>query len=182
MDLILWRHAQAQVGPPGWTPDAANAERVAQGLRPDLAPHEDLARALTPKGERQAERMAAWLNQRLPESTRVLVSPAVRAQQTALALGRASKTVAALGPSALPEALLKAARWPRARDPVLLVGHQPAFGQVVAQLLQGAGQAPHQASAEPWSIKKGAVWWIKGRERDGRWQLTLQAVQNPDFL
>jgi phosphohistidine phosphatase len=178
MDLILWRHAQAQVGPPGWVPDAANAERVAQGLRPDLLAHEDLARALTPKGERQAERMAAWLHQRLPESTRVLVSPAVRAQQTALALGRAFKTVASLDPDAPPEALLEAARWPRARDPVLVVGHQPAFGLLVAQLLQDADTAP----ADPWSIKKGAVWWIQSREREGRRQVTLQAVQNPELL
>ncbi len=178
MDLILWRHAQAQVGPPGWVPDAANAERIAQGLRPELSAPEDLARALTPKGERQAERMAAWLNQRLPESTRVLVSPAVRAQQTALALGRAYKTVAAIDPEASPDALLKAARWPRARDPVLLVGHQPALGQLVARLLTGA----EPLLVPAWSIKKGAVWWLKGRERDGAWQITLQAVQNPDFL
>ncbi|MEY2843891.1 MAG: hypothetical protein RI920_1928 [Pseudomonadota bacterium] len=178
MDLILWRHAQAQVGPPGWIPDADNAERVAQGLRPDLLAHEDLARALTPKGERQAERMAAWLNQRLPESTRVLVSPAVRAQQTALALGRAFKTVDALDPMAAPDALVKAARWPGARDAALVVGHQPALGLLVAQWFQGAGVPP----VEPWSIKKGAVWWLKCREREGRLQVTLQAVQNPEFL
>jgi phosphohistidine phosphatase len=178
VDLILWRHAQAQVGPPGWVPDAANAERVAQGQRPDLSLAEDLARALTPKGERQAERMAAWLNQRLPESTRVLVSPAVRAQHTALALGRACKTVATLDPTAGPDALLKAARWPRARDPVLVVGHQPALGLLVAQLLMGADQA----AIEPLSIKKGGVWWLKCREREGRLQVALQAVHNPDFL
>ena len=55
MDLILWRHAEAE--------EAARRRR-----RPG-------ARA-TPKGERQAERMAEWLNQRLPHSTRILVSPA----------------------------------------------------------------------------------------------------------
>jgi phosphohistidine phosphatase len=59
MDLILWRHAEAQ--------DA----RDGQG---------DLERALTTKGERQAERMAQWLTRRLGASTRVLVSPAQRCQ------------------------------------------------------------------------------------------------------
>ena len=56
MDLILWRHAHAG--------------------DPLADPLQDLQRALSPKGERQAKRMAEWLNQRLPESTRVLVSPA----------------------------------------------------------------------------------------------------------
>jgi phosphohistidine phosphatase len=53
MDLILWRHAEAVLE------------------RPD---HDDLDRALTTKGERQAQRVAEWLNQRLAASTRILVS------------------------------------------------------------------------------------------------------------
>ena len=113
MDLILWRHAQAEVGPPGWQPDAADEARVAAGERPHLSVAQDLARALTPKGERQADRMAAWLNQRLPASTRVLVSPALRTQQTAAALARPTRTVAALAPDAEVDALLQAAKWPR---------------------------------------------------------------------
>ena len=72
MDLILWRHAEAL------------EMREVQ---------EDLDRALTPKGERQAHRMAAWLNKQLPSSTRVLVSPARRAQQTAAALDRKFKKI-----------------------------------------------------------------------------------------
>ena len=77
MDLILWRHAEAL--------DADEA-------------HEDIDRALTARGERQAARMATWLNQHLPATTRVLVSPARRCQQTAAALERKFKSVAALGP------------------------------------------------------------------------------------
>ncbi len=68
MDLILWRHAEAHPQRDGQT---------------------DLERALTAKGERQAERMAEWLNRRLADSTRILVSPALRTQQTARALGAA---------------------------------------------------------------------------------------------
>jgi len=154
MDLILWRHAQAH---PLAEPDG-----------------DDLARALTAKGERQAERMAAWLNQRLADTTRVLVSPAKRTQQTAQALERPFKTVAALAPDALVDDVLQAVRWPDSKDPVLVIGHQPTLGMVAARLLAG-----HDL---PWSIRKGAVWWLRGRERDGVMQITLQAVQAADFL
>ena len=50
MDLILWRHAEA--------------EEATDGM-------EDLARALTPKGEKQAARMGAWLDRQLPRLQRV---------------------------------------------------------------------------------------------------------------
>ncbi|KQU73552.1 MULTISPECIES: phosphohistidine phosphatase SixA [unclassified Rhizobacter] len=153
MDLILWRHAEAHV------------LRDGQG---------DLERALTPKGERQAQRMAEWLNQRLAHSTRILVSPAMRTQQTAKALDKSFKTVPALAPEATAEAVLKAARWPDATEPVLMIGHQPTLGQVAALLLSGQPQA--------WSIKKGAVWWFRRRDREGVVDTVLQAVQAPDCL
>ena len=151
MDLILWRHAEAHL--------------LREG-------QDDMQRSLTTKGERQAKRMAEWLNQRLPESTRVLVSPAVRTQQTAQALERRFKTVVLLAPECSVEDLLKAARWPSATEPVLIVGHQPTLGIVAARLLAGADQA--------WSVKKGAVWWLAQRDREGLSQVTLQAVQGPD--
>jgi phosphohistidine phosphatase len=153
MDLILWRHAEAHVMREGQS---------------------DLERALTSKGERQAQRMADWLNQRIAHSTRILVSPALRAQQTAQALGKSFKTVDAIAPEGSVEALLKAARWPDATQPVLVVGHQPTLGLVAALLL-----AEHP---QPWNMKKGAVWWLRSREREGEWQVVLQAVQSPDGL
>lgn len=153
MDLILWRHAEAV--------DAADGD-------------DDLARALTPKGERQAARMAEWLNRHLADSTRILVSPARRTQQTAQALQRKFRTVDALAPGSGPQAVLAAARWPDAREPVLVVGHQPTLGLVAAQLLGDQLQT--------WTIKKGAVWWLRRRERDGVAQVILQAVQSPDGL
>ena len=152
MDLILWRHAEA-------------VER--EGLA-------DLDRMLTSKGERQAARMADWLNHRIAHSTRVLVSPALRCQQTAKALGRKFRTVEALAPGASPEALLEAARWPESGEPVLVVGHQPTLGMLAAQLLSG--------EAQPWSVKKGAVWWLRSRDREGSAQVVLQAVMAPDAL
>ena len=153
MDLILWRHAEAVL------------ER--EGLP-------DLERALTTKGERQAKRMAEWLNHRLAHSTRVIASPARRCQQTAKALDRSYKTLDALAPDASPEALLKAARWPDASEPVLVIGHQPTLGLVAAYLVTELPQ--------PWTIKKGAVWWLRGRQRDAGAQVIVQAVQSPDLL
>lgn len=153
MDLILWRHAEAM------------AER--DGLA-------DLDRPLTPKGERQAQRMAEWLNQRLAHSTRILASPALRCQQTAKALGRSFKTVAAIAPDASIEAVLKAARWPDASEPVLVVGHQPTLGLVAAWLLAETPQ--------PWAVKKGAVWWLRNRDREGGAHMVLHAVIGPDSL
>ena len=115
MDLILWRHAEAEDGMP------------------------DLERELTDKGRKQASRMADWLNPRLPPDIRVLVSPATRTLQTDQALGRYYDQVPALAPGASAEAVLAAAGWPDAAYPVLIVGHQPTLGQVAMRLL--AGQA-----------------------------------------
>lgn len=170
MDLILWRHAQAHVLPPDMAPVVLAEGEEATPLAPAL----DLARTLTPKGERQAERMAAWLNQRLTEATKVIASPAQRTQQTAMALGRHIRTVPSIDPQASVDDLLAAARWPRGRDPVLIVGHQPTLGLLAARLMTGQDL--------PWTIRKGAVWWLRGRERDGAWQVTLHAVQQPDFI
>lgn len=160
MDLILWRHAQAVM----------LEDEGATGAF-DLA--RDLARPLTPKGERQAARMAEWLNQRLPDTTRILVSPARRTQQTAEALGRRFRTVDAINPLASVDDVLAAARWPDAREPVLIVGHQPTLGLLAARLLTGQDQ--------PWSVRKGAAWWLRSREREGGEQVVLHAVVPPDL-
>lgn len=151
MDLILWRHAEAF--------DAGEGE-------------EDTARRLTAKGEKHARKMADWLNALLPESTRILVSPAVRAQQTAEALKRKFKTVPALAPEMGALALLAAARWPDSREPVLVVGHQPTLGQAVGHLLG--------AATPEWSIRKGAVWWLRHRERESGAEVAVIAVRAPD--
>jgi phosphohistidine phosphatase len=153
VDLILWRHAEAvEIGEVG----------------------DDMNRSLTPKGERQAQRVAAWLNRQLPASARVLVSPARRAQQTAAPLERKVKTVSDLAPDGSVEGMLHAVRWPDAREPVLVVGHQPTLGLAAAYLLAGQPQA--------WPVRKGAVWWLRGRERDGVLQVVLHAVISPELI
>ena len=68
----------------------------------------------------------------------------------------------------------KAARWPDGAEPVLVVGHQPTLGLVAAHLLAEVPQA--------WSVKKGSVWWLRYRDREGLCQVVLQAVQAPDLL
>jgi phosphohistidine phosphatase len=151
MDLILWRHAEA-----------LDAEEGG----------EDLDRALTARGERQAARMAHWLGQHLPATTRVLVSPARRCQQTAAALERKFKTVADLGTGATVPGVLATVRWPDAREPVLVVGHQPTLGLTAAYLLAGV--------AQPWSVKKGAVWWLRRRDRVGDNETVLVTVRGPE--
>lgn len=150
MDLILWRHADAEDGMP------------------------DEARKLTSKGEKQAERMAAWLKSRLPRDTRVLASPARRAQQTARALTESFKTVKDICAGADATAILVAAGWPDAKGAVVIVGHQPALGRVAALLLAGA--------EADWRVKKGGVWWLSNRVRQDETQTVLRAVVSPEFL
>ncbi len=146
MDLILWRHADAEDGVP------------------------DMNRRLTAKGEKQAEKMAGFLRSRLPQHTRILVSPALRTQQTAQALTRHFETEPGIGPGVGARAALKAAGWPDHKGCVLLVGHQPYLGEIAALLM-----ADTEAS---FSIKKGAVWWLDNR--DGA--AALRLVISPDFL
>ena len=113
MDLILWRHAEAE----------------------SLSEHgDDPERPLTPRGEKQAARMAVWLDRQLPDGLRVLASPARRTEQTVRALGRKYKLRAELLPGGSPDDLLELVQWPRTRGAVLVVGHQPMLGQVVARL------------------------------------------------
>lgn len=153
MDLILWRHAEAEDGGAG-LPDAK--------------------RRLTPRGEKQAHDMAKWLKPRLPKKTRILVSPAARTQQTAHALALAFEVEPKIAAGADAADLIAAADWPSHAGAVLLVGHQPALGRLAALLLSG--------SEADWSIKKGALWWLSKRSREGRDQTVLRAVVNPEML
>jgi phosphohistidine phosphatase len=157
MDLILWRHADAL--------------EPAEGMC-------DAQRALSPRGEKQAARMASWLDRQLPEGLRVLVSPALRAEQTAQALGRKYKLRAELSPDGSHDDLLRLVQWPEARGAVLVVGHQPMLGKAVAGLLG--------LQTSDCAVRKGAVWWLRRRrrQRDGSDQdeTVLLTVQIPEFL
>lgn len=111
MDLILWRHAEAEDSDP------------------------DFERRLTGRGQKQANQMAHWLKRHLPEQYRLLVSPTKRTQQTARALSNRFEVMPELAVGASREMVLAASGWPHAKGTVVVVGHQPSLGQVAAWLL-----------------------------------------------
>jgi len=129
MDLILWRHADAEDGSP------------------------DSARKLTKHGRDQARRVAAWLKPRLPKRCEVLVSPATRAQETASALGIRFATRTEIGTDATAAGLIAAIGWPTRSKDVLIVGHQPTLGRVAATLLSGAEADWHFAKGSLWWLR-----------------------------
>ncbi len=150
---MLWRHAEAESGEP------------------------DEGRKLTPKGEKQAKRVAEWLHNRLPDTAKILCSPAKRAQQTAQALAEASRrkirTVEALAADAAVDEMLDAVGWTAGKGTVVVVGHQPALGRTASRLLTG--------QERDWPIKKGAVVWISHRESSGDAEPILRAAIGPEL-
>jgi phosphohistidine phosphatase len=150
VDLILWRHAEAEDGAV------------------------DLDRALTLRGHKQAARMAGWLGKRLPAGARILVSPAARTRQTALALTQEFIVDDRLAPGAMPADLLEAAGWPDASGTSVVIGHQPGLGRVVHALLVG--------TPGDWPIRKGAIVWLRNRERDRQAQVVLRAALAPELI
>ena len=150
MDLLLWRHAEAEDG------------------------DDDLKRRLTARGEKQARTMATWIREHQPKGLRIIVSPAVRTQQTAEALKLPYETVRKIGPEACVSELIAASGWPDASGAVLIVGHQPSLGRMASLLLAG-----YEAE---WTIKKGALWWLSNRVRRGETQTVLRAVIPAELL
>jgi phosphohistidine phosphatase len=153
MDLILWRHAEAEDGGPGMP---------------------DSKRRLTARGEKNAHDMAKWLRTHLPKKLKILVSPSVRTQQTAHALALPFEVEPKIAVGADAADLIGAADWPTHSGAVLLVGHQPTLGRLAALLLSG--------TEADWSVKKGGVWWFSKRSREGRDQTVLRTVMNPEML
>ncbi|CAH2891757.1 MAG: Phosphohistidine phosphatase SixA [uncultured Paraburkholderia sp.] len=152
MNLILWRHAEAE----------------------DYAAT-DLARALTTRGRKQAQNAAKWLRTRLPDDAVVLASPAVRTIQTAETLSDHYRVVRELAPNASALDVLNAAGWPKGiAETVVIVGHQLTLGHVAAKLLAGSDAS--------WPVKKAGLWWIESRERHGDDQAVLLAAMTPDLV
>jgi phosphohistidine phosphatase len=147
MELIIWRHAEAEESSP------------------------DAARKLTSKGEKQARKMASWLNARIEKPVRILVSPAVRTQQTATALSTQFETSAEVGINTSAERILRAAGWPDAEGTVIVVGHQPTLGQVAVTLFTGQDN--------DWEVGKGAVWWFTTSVEWGDPVTVLRAMITP---
>lgn len=159
--IILWRHAEAEDLPPTASARWTSARRAA-----------DMERELTRRGRGQARSMAAWLRSRLPEDTRVLVSPARRCIETARTLTRNFEELPELGPDRDASDLLGIIGWPELADTVVVVGHQPTLGRVAALLIGG--------NESNWSVKKGAIWWITRRSREDETRHVIRAVIAPD--
>lgn len=151
IELLLWRHAEAEDG------------------------GDDLKRALTARGQKQAKNVAAWIRAHTPEDLRIVCSPAIRTRQTADALGLPYKVVRKTAPGASPSDLLTAVGWPYDNNcqAALIVGHQPTLGQLASLLVTGGEAA--------WAIKKGALWWLSHRVRGGQSETVLRAVIPPEF-
>jgi phosphohistidine phosphatase len=153
-EVIFWRHAEAF--------DAVDGQS-------------DLDRKLTVKGQRNAERVAHWLDRNLPQRCRVYASEAKRSQQTAHCLPRKFKTLAAINPDATAEAVLSAIGWDDGDELIVVVGHQPWIGECIAQIMQFA-------SADPLSVKKGALWWLQKKTRSDDATLSVRAVVSAELL
>ena len=154
MDLILWRHAEAEDG------------------------HDDLARQLTTKGQQQACSSGAWLAAQLPPHYRVWASVAARSQQTAAHLPPDFEIIPALNPDAQAPALADLLRRLAPDATLVWVGHQPWIGQLCAWLLNGDGRP-----AAYWSVKKSGFWWFElWFDAEGQVQAKLKAVLTPAVL
>lgn len=176
--MILWRHAEAEMAEYILT---SEGEMV-------LGP--DSARELSAKGKNQAKKMAGWLKHKLPKNTLILVSPALRTEQTAHALKQDYQMIKALQPEATLMDVLQVLQEIDTPN-LLLIGHQPWLGQLITYLTdvpKFAELSPKQANQIAMaSIKKGGLWWFK--QANTKTTLTetansykVIAVQNPDFL
>ena len=153
MDLILWRHAEAEVAAPD---------------------QDDMLRPLTAKGHKQAARMGEWLDAHLPSRCRVLCSPALRTVQTGERLRRKFKTHHALAPDQPTQELIAATGWPSDRESVLVIGHQPTLGRVMSLLITGQEQG--------WTLRKAAVCWIAQKAADEDKKNYIRLLLGPDLV
>jgi len=122
MELLLVRHAIA-------------LERDARRW-PD-----DDERPLSPEGLARANKAAAGMRQLVGRPARVLVSPLVRARQTAAILTEVAgwprgTECADLAPGATPEALLAAVKR-LTEERIAAVGHEPGLSRLLAVALPG---------------------------------------------
>lgn len=119
-ELILVRHA--------------HAER-------DAASNRDIDRPLSTLGFKQAEAAAAWLVERQIRPTKVLCSPAMRAQQTLAAWRSRVPDMAIVDAPGIYEAtpgeLIALIDGHRPASPLVVVGHNPGLETLMTLLADG---------------------------------------------
>jgi len=154
-DLIFWRHAEAE--------DVSVSGK-------------DTDRVLTKRGRKDAARMAKWLSEYLPAVTVVLCSPAQRCQETAAALSDLNqvpiKIEDFLSVDSSAERIAKELACKYSAKTVLIVGHQPNIGLLIAQQL-----GMHQSAGV---VKKGSVWWLRQRLAGDVLTYYIYTVKQPD--
>jgi phosphohistidine phosphatase len=155
-NLILWRHAEAE-------------DQSASGA--------DADRKLTKKGRKDAEKMAKWLSEHLPGNTQILCSPAKRCLETIAPLQHLTnckiEIAEFLSATSTVEKIAKKIINDDYNKTILIVGHQPNLGFLIARLLG--------LQVNACVVKKGAVWWTRQRDDDGAIQTYLYTVQHPDL-
>jgi phosphohistidine phosphatase len=120
----------------------------------------------------QAERMGAWLKSVLRgEPGSIVVSPAMRARQTAQAYSDAYHVNPAIGTAAVPEDILRVVAWPYGNQVVLVVGHQPTLGAAAALALT--------ARQGLFAIPPGSIWWLSRGENSR--ETLLRAVMTAEL-
>ncbi len=152
--VIFWRHAEAEDQAPGG---------------------DDLRRALTRQGRRDASAMAAWIKAHVPKPWTLCCSPALRSRQTALALADYPIEEPLLAPSCDAGAVLDLLD--ERREPgktLVLCGHQPGLGSAALRWLCGAQSA--------FPVRKGGLLWIGERAREGQVDRLLRACIDPELL
>ena len=155
MDIYLLRHAEAEEQRPG---------------RPDGE------RELTEKGRRQSRRAAEWLKAQGMELEAIISSPLIRAVQTAQpvaeALGKAIVTDKRLaGLRLTAEAVRDMAREYGAAESLLLVGHEPDMGDLIAELTGGQVEVKKAAlalvSCDTVAAGRGVLAWLVPSKMQG---------------
>ena len=155
--VIFWRHAEAE----------------------DIDAHTgsvtDLRRPLTRQGRRDASRIAAWIKAHVPKPWVVCASPALRAQQTAMALVDYPVEDARLGPEhGVDELMAVIAGHQDSHSALVLCGHQPTMGSAALRWLAGV--------EGPFSLRKGGLIWVAERQREGNTTRILRACLSADLL
>lgn len=154
-DIILLRHAHAESATPG---------------------QDDAARALSARGESEADAAGRWLKDHGVVAPLALFSPAARARQTCERVRGALEVADARSDSRLydatPAALIRVIEEHADAPSVLFVGHNPGLENLVALLTEGASDAgrgmPPAAVAwltmpdgpiEPGTARVRHFWW-----------------------
>jgi phosphohistidine phosphatase SixA len=135
-EIILLRHAHADSASPG---------------------QDDIGRALSVRGEAEADAAGSWLKQHAATPERVLCSPAARSRETC------ERVLAALGYTdmrnepriyeATPASLIRVLDDHADAGSVMLVGHNPGLETLVALLTEGASDSGR-------GMPPGAVAWL----------------------